>query len=334
LLTKSVTTKSGLQSRTRLIQKFDKNKNPKKIKFKKPFEGIVDDWYEEVSIIEDISGIEVFEWCELFEDLSMTNKWNKSVQIQLLKRLVKDPIITDRGLKESWKEIRRQLITAVYPEERLGFYKKQLRTTYQINFATITEYYDELKDLVKIIRELTQKKNSEIEEMLDEAFYEGLGNKTHAKVFDQEAMTAIQCYDYLKSIETRAIARAESRQSTTRRDNSTYNNNTSNESRNDNYSKKTNINETNKPKNDKYCKLHLNGNHSTEECTKYDPDYYKKKRAETEEPSKNLLITEKISRPKKTAISGTVNGQMKEFTIDSGSAKNFIKRDNFLIFEH
>jgi hypothetical protein len=57
----SVTTKSGFQSRTRPIQKFDKNKNQKKIKFDKPLEGIVDNWYEEVSIIEDISGIEVFE---------------------------------------------------------------------------------------------------------------------------------------------------------------------------------------------------------------------------------------------------------------------------------
>jgi hypothetical protein len=82
----------------------------------------------------------------------MKNKWNKSVQIQLLKRLVRDPIITDRGLKESWKEIRRQLITSVYPEERLKYYKKQFRRTYQTNFATITEYYDILKDLKKLTK--------------------------------------------------------------------------------------------------------------------------------------------------------------------------------------
>jgi hypothetical protein len=52
-------------------------------------------------------------------------------------------MITDRGLKESWKEIRRHLITAVYPEERLGYYKRQLRRTFQTNFTTTTEYYNE-----------------------------------------------------------------------------------------------------------------------------------------------------------------------------------------------
>jgi hypothetical protein len=79
-------------------------------------------------------------------------------------------MITDRGLKESWKEIRRQLIIAVYPEERLGYYKKKLRRTYQTNFATITEYYDDVKGLIKIIKELTQNKSGELEEMFEEAF--------------------------------------------------------------------------------------------------------------------------------------------------------------------
>jgi hypothetical protein len=123
-------TEKGLQNRTIQKNRFDSKKNPKKIKFKKPFEGIVDDWYEELSIIEDVSAIDIFEWCNLFEDLVASNKWNKSIQLQLLRRLIRDPAIIDLGLEETWKEIRRQLITAVYPEEKTGFYKKTAETNF------------------------------------------------------------------------------------------------------------------------------------------------------------------------------------------------------------
>jgi UDP-N-acetylglucosamine:LPS N-acetylglucosamine transferase len=48
--------------------------------------------------------------------------------------------------------------------------------------------------------------------MFEEAFFKGLANNTYAKIIDQESMTADQCFKYLETIERKAMAKFESRQ--------------------------------------------------------------------------------------------------------------------------
>jgi hypothetical protein len=358
-----------LQQKFTTKQTYDKDKNPKKIKFKKPFEGIVEDWYEELTIIEDITNIDIFEWCDLFEDLKNANKWDKTIQKQLLRRLVRDPAIKDRGLKDTWKEVRQQLINAVYPIEKLNYYKKRLRCTYQKNFEFIKDYYDELKYNIKIIKELTQKTNDELQELLYDAFHEGLSNHTYAKIIDQNFTSTQQCFNYLETIERKAMAKFESKQTFYEREtlnnHINYNNSINNMNENDfndyenNYNDFTDeeydsdyelnnddfneqntnsrLNEQNNNKThdsrfnkNKYCKLHRFGNHSTEECDKYDPDYYKKRNTGTKqldpETHQNYMIQPLTKFNDLNTIYGIIYGHRTKLMIDSGSSKSFISR--------
>jgi hypothetical protein len=126
----------------------------------------------------------------------------------------------------------------------------------------------------------------------------GLRRHTYGWILEMELEDPEEIYNYLKNLESKILAKRkeyECRRKTneTELNEDKMNNNEINTSirefRN-NYGQETvEINNISKNilkdksnyKNDnikdqKYCKLHKNGNHTTEECRLYDKDYYKK----------------------------------------------------------
>ena len=80
----------------------------------------------------------------------------------------------------------------MYPEEKIGFYKKQLRRTFQTNYRTIKEYYDELKDLAGKQKE---KKNHE-KKIFSKVFGQLKRNYTLKKSFTRQTFTENCVFPY------------------------------------------------------------------------------------------------------------------------------------------
>ncbi|KAF9749469.1 hypothetical protein NGRA_3467, partial [Nosema granulosis] len=153
----------------------EKQTNKRTLQFKLVIEGLTEELFQEIRIIDDVKSIDIIRWCKDFDELINLNKWNKNIQLAVLKQLVKDERIVDEGLKESWKEIKEQLIRANYPLEEERLYKKKLQKIFQINYITIQEYYDELKKIITILQTMSKMKDTEAKVLLGDAFFNGLG---------------------------------------------------------------------------------------------------------------------------------------------------------------
>ncbi|KAF9761302.1 Transposon Tf2-6 polyprotein [Nosema granulosis] len=207
----------------------------------------------------------------------------------------------------------------VYPPEEERLYKKRLQNVYQINYVTIQEYYDELKLNVDILRSITKMKDSEVKTLFNESFYNGLGKYTFGRVIELEFADFEDCFQYLQTIETKVKVRSKEM----------------NESRNITNQKQQGTtfhhSMTFRNTGTKFCKLHKQCNHSTEECyNKYDKDFYKKNNITHNKNEQNYLIKERVNNPSRTAMLGKINDRDVELRLDCGASRSFIRKDTVI----
>ncbi|KAF9760824.1 Transposon Tf2-6 polyprotein [Nosema granulosis] len=289
--------------------------NKKTVKFKLIIEGLEEELYQEIRVIEDIRHIDIIKWCKDFEDLLGLNKWNKQIQLAVLRQIVKDEEILKDGLKDNWKDIKEQLIQKVFPPEEERLYKKKLFNIQQTEYISIKDYYDAIKENIKILKTMTKMKDNDAKSLEIEAFYNGLGKYTYGRIIEQEFQGSDDVFEYLKGIELKVKARsAEMKESpSTNHFGKTHNN------------MRTQY-QNNVRQGQKYCKLHKECSHTTEECRTYDKDYYKKNN-DSKAQEHNYLIKETTNNPTKTAICGRINNKKVELRLDCGASKSFIKND-------
>ncbi|KAF9760669.1 Transposon Tf2-6 polyprotein [Nosema granulosis] len=293
----------------------EEEKNQRTCKFKLVIEGLEEELYQEIKVIDDIRHLDIIRWCKGFDDLVSLNKWPKNIQAAVLRQLIKDERIVKHGIKDNWKDVREQLIKHVYPPEEERLYKKKLQNIQQINYQTIQEYYDELKKNIDILRIITKMKEGEIQSLFSESFYNGLGRYTYGRVIEFDFAKFEDCFEYLLALETKVKVRSkEMKENQGHTINKRY---TPHPTKNNN--EQNNV--------QKYCKLHRYGNHTTEECYKYDKDFYKKKDNKQITNEQNYLIKERVNNPTKTALIGTINEQNIELRIDCGASRSFIRSD-------
>ncbi|KAF9749463.1 hypothetical protein NGRA_3473 [Nosema granulosis] len=126
-------------------------------------------------MIDDIRYIDIIRWCKDFDDLISLIKWNKDIQTAVLRQLNKDGNLLKDELCDNWKDIKQQLIQKVYliHEERL--YKKKLQNIFQNSYCTIQEYYESIKENIKILQTMTKMKDVDVNVLFRETFFNGLG---------------------------------------------------------------------------------------------------------------------------------------------------------------
>ncbi|KAF9756154.1 Retrovirus-related Pol polyprotein from transposon opus [Nosema granulosis] len=160
---------------------------------------------------------------------------------------------------------------------------------------------------------MSKMKDTEAKVLLGDAFFNGLGKYTYGKVLEQDFEYFEDCLEFLKKLETKIKVR--SREFSEVQARPTFPEN-----------KKVNNQYNTRRVGNKFCKLHKECNHTTEECTRYDKDFYNKVENKKKEES-NYLIREVINHPSNTAIMGTIKRKELELRIDSGASKSFIGRE-------
>lgn len=164
-------------------------------------------------------------------------------------------------------------------------------------------------------------KNTDVDDLMSEAFYSDLGKYTYGKVIEQNYENFDECFEYLKSLEVKIQVRGKEMNETSKK---TYldGHDRNSQQQMNNYGTKL-------------CKLHRMCNHTTEECTKYDKDFYFKKEQDRvnenrireerrNDDRKNYLITEKLKNPTRTAINELIKNKQMELIFDSGATRNFV----------
>ncbi|KAF9756174.1 hypothetical protein NGRA_3291 [Nosema granulosis] len=153
-------------------------------------------------------------------------------------------------------------------------------------------------------------KDDETNALFTYAFYNGLGKFTFERVIELEFKDAKYCFEYLKTLEIKVKVRSEEMKQSPGNPQGNYGQLKNNYNQGQTYGCK-------------HCKLHKQCNHTTEECTKYDKDFYKKTEKNQKEEC-NYLIKEKINLPDRTAIKGKNNKNSIELRLDCGASRSFI----------
>ncbi|WUR03433.1 prp pol polyprotein-like [Vairimorpha necatrix] len=306
----------NLSSKDENPKEYDKKKkeqqfNTKSLTFSMKIEGLEDKLSQEIKIIEDIDSLDILKWCQEIETLIEVNKWDKRIQLAILRQLIKDDKLMDYNKYETWNEIKEYLISVKFPLEERRYYRRKLLNIHQTNYTKIQEYYDAIKQNLTIVRTMEKLMDEEVDRLFEEAFHAGLGKFTYGRVLEYGFGSYQASFEFLKGLEIKISIRAkEIREfrSINSNDNRPMHNNHS------------------EFKKDKYCKLHKYSNHTTEECTKYDKDFYK--RNNDNKDNRNVyFIKENVHNFEKTQLRGSINETPIDIMIDSGANKSFMSAE-------